>query len=1094
MSKVETVKKIPVLRLYLFGAPSATVSDRSLDLPRRQTRALLYRLGLHLEPVPRDHLCLLLWPELSDPKARQNLARVLHLLRRQLPDPALLWVDQQSVQLNPHLVWSDVHCFLEECSDDSSLEAAVGRVRGPLLDGFSLSDSGEFNLWLDQERRHCERLYRQALIRLIDRKSASGDRPSAIEYARHYLTVDELDEGIHRRLIHLYAAEGDRTAAIRQYQSCTAILARELGVDPLPETRAAYRMAIADPGLFPRQPASSPGWTTLPGPDLPLIGRDPLLAQMRVALRRAHEGEGQLLLLSGEAGIGKSRLLQEFVAQLNGQGLALVGHALPGEGSLPYQPLIQGLRQGLQQMGTMPRLDSVWLAELSLLLPELRSIFPDLPPPLPAGSNGAQTRLYEALLRLTLAMIPTDRPLVLCMDDLHWSDSATLDWLAFLGRRLRGQRLLIVGAYRSEEAASVAELRHQLQRLRLLTEHHLAELDLADVVTLIRHFDPDLPAIELLASRLHRTTGGHTFFLLETLRTLRDKGYPVQDGNWAELPVADTVQEMVKRRLDRLSPMARQVLDVAAILGLSFGFDELHTASGRSLPETLDALHGLAGRFLLREGADGYHFHHDIIRVVVLQNLPAWRAELLHRRAAETLETLHGQNLDPRSRQIAAHYEAAARPEQAILYYRRAAEVALLISAYEEAAILFAHTVDLLHTLPEAPARDQQELELLFRLGPVLLAHRGFSGPGVHDTYERAWTLAQQVGEQERLFPTLWGIWSYYNTGGQLPKAFEVSKRLLDLATAEENLDHLLEAHRARGSTFFHAGELILCRHHYEQVVALYQYHLHHTHADQYGMDPAILARAMLSVVIWFLGYPDQALQQVMRAMEDASASPHLFSRAYASIFAAWVHQLRREPEAAQRYAEEAIALSRQNHFHQLSAMATVLNGWACTAQGRIQEGIAQVESGLERWRATGSGICFPAWLSILAEAYGKIEDFERAHLLLAEAMAEMEQRGERREEADLYRLQGELLWQESADSVAAEASYQQALTVARRQQAKSLELRATISLARLWRSQGKADQARLLLDDVYRWFTEGFDTPDLQKASELLEELATND
>jgi predicted ATPase len=226
-----------------------------------------------------------------------------------------------------------------------------------------------------------------------------------------------------------------------------------------------------------------------------------------------------------------------------------------------------------------------------------------------------------------------------------------------------------------------------------------------------------------------------------------------------------------------------------------------------------------------------------------------------------------------------------------------------------------------------------------------------------------------------------------------------------------------------------------------------------------------------------------------MRAVEDADASTYLFARTYTALFAAWVHQLRREPEAAQRYAEEAMALSRQNHFHQLLGMATVLNGWAWTAQDRIQEGIAQIEAGLERWRAAGSGICFPAWLSILAEAYGKLGDFERAHPLLAEAMAEMEQRGERREESDLYRIQGDLLWQESADSAAVEASYQQALTVARRQQAKSLELRAALRLARLWRTQGQEKQVRLLLAEIYAWFTEGFDTADLREAREILEE-----
>jgi DNA-binding SARP family transcriptional activator len=395
------------LWVSLLGPPNLEWAGAPLPIARRQVRALLYRLAAESQPVPREHLCFLFWPDTPESSARRNLTGLLSHLRRTLPTSEMLVTEKEQVWLDFHYVWSDVEVFQrlfaieERFGRIEALEQAVGLYRGPFLDGFSLPDSSEFEMWCTAERQTWERLYLEALASLIEEQAAKGEYAAAIAFAQRYLATDDLAEEIHRRLIELYAISGDRSAALRQYEQCLTILERELGVDPLPETQSAYRAVLDGSPSAGTAPAAQPTWTTLPGLDVPLIGRDDALGRLARAFARARAGRGGVVLISGEAGIGKSRLMQEFATRQQGQALVLAGGGYADAQTIPYQPVVEALRPALGIQPMSPNVQPAWLAEASRLMPGLRDLYPSLPAPLPGGPEQARARLFEALCQLT---------------------------------------------------------------------------------------------------------------------------------------------------------------------------------------------------------------------------------------------------------------------------------------------------------------------------------------------------------------------------------------------------------------------------------------------------------------------------------------------------------------------------------------------------------------------------------------------------------------------------------------------------------------------------------------------------------------------
>ncbi len=768
-----------------------------MTIPRRQVRGLLYYLAAQPEASPRERLCFLFWPDMADSSARRNLTHLLTHLRGALPDRALLLASPDWVGLDPHRISCDVASFRSLAREGGGIEAhrqAVALYRGPFLAGFSLPGTPEFDYWALQRQREYERVYLGVLSALIEEHASRQEYYAAIDRALEYLSTDELAEDIHRRLIALYAARGNRSAALHQFERCTAVLERELGVSPLPETRAIYESALRERPVPAAPAARALAWATLPGLDVPLVGRDGAWRELRAALSDAQAGRSRVLLISGEPGIGKSRLMEEFATRSADGALVLAAAARSQELPLPYHPAVKVFRS-LPSWEPLTAVEPLWLAEAARLLPELHDLCPRLPPPVPMEPDEARARLLEALCRLTLALTAAHRPLLLCLDDLHWADSATLDWLLCLitrtgGRRIQersagvgpgaGHGILVIGTYRTAEGGTLQDLRHNLVRLRMMSELRLRGLTADAILGIVHHLTGPRRGAGTLAARLHRATGGNPFFVLEAIRVLLEAGELPEDlATLDEVPLPDTVREAVAARLRQLDPRARQVLEAGAVLGPSFGFDLVRHTAGRGELETIDALDEAVAHQLLVEDPPDYRFRHALIRQTVETGLGPVRRHLLHRRAAQALE-----QVDPQATTaIARHFDRAGEAEKALDYYRRAARQGSELFAWRQAEAIHSRMLELLEQLDPRHTRT----DLLTLRGEILTdrAHMRFLQGRLEERDADLATLAalaEMTGDQELGLQALVHRVRYLNLDARYEEALTVAEGGLKLA------------------------------------------------------------------------------------------------------------------------------------------------------------------------------------------------------------------------------------------------------------------------------------------------------------------------
>ena len=561
------------------------------------------------------------------------------------------------------------------------------------------------------------------------------------------------------------------------------------------------------------------------------------------------------------------------------------------------------------------------------------------------------------------------------------------------------------------------------------------------------------------------------------------------------LAIPTTLHDSLMARLDRLAD-AKAVAQLGATLGRAFSYELLQAVSSLDEARLQQALARLVeAELLYQQGLPPqamYLFKHALIQDVAYQSLLKRTRQQYHQQIAHVLETQLPETAETQPELLAHHYTEAGLTDEAITYWQRAGARALEHSAHVETISHLSRGLALLKILPETPARLQQELSLYITLGPALIATRGQAAPEVEHTYVRARELCRQVGDTPQLFPALWGLSRFYLVRPDLKTAREIGEQLLCLAQCAEDPALRLETHRTLGTTFLELGAFAPARVHLEEGIALYDRQQYRAHTFLYARDPGVVCLSYAAQVMWLLGYPDQARQRLDDALRLAEQLSHPFSVASVLFYAAILHQLCREVRAAQERTEALLTLAAEHEFAQRIANALIIHGWALVKQGRGNEGMAEMRQGLTAYAATGAELTRPYFLGLLGEGYGVLGQAAEGLRLLAEALATVNQHGERFYEAELYRLKGELLLTGSVEPHAeALACYHQALAIARDQRAKSLELRAALSLSRLWQRQGKRANARQLLAKICDWFTEGFDTADLQEAAVLLEELS---
>jgi predicted ATPase len=570
----------------------------------------------------------------------------------------------------------------------------------------------------------------------------------------------------------------------------------------------------------------------------------------------------------------------------------------------------------------------------------------------------------------------------------------------------------------------------------------------------------------------------------------------------AELTLPGTVQAVLAARIDRLAEREKHLLQTAAVIGKEFTEPVLRRVGEVSETDLAAALAKLIGAEFIYERALypelEYTFKHALTQEVAYNSLLVERRQALHERTAETVQALFAQRLEEHLSELAHHYSHSRNTEKAIEYSKLAADRAVKGSANAEAISHLTTALKLLETLPDTPERAQQELTLQVSLGAPLMATKGWAAPELGKAYARARDLCREIGDPAELFPVLWGLRAFHLVRAEHKRARELAEQLFNLAERVGDPGLLLEAHTAFGVASFHLGEPAVAREHWNKSITLYDLERHRSHAFVYGQDPGVFSMAYAAVTLWQLGYPDQALKRSEEALALARKLAHPFSLAFALILAAWLHEYRREWSIAAEHAKAIAALSAEQGFTEWLLVGRArlerlefFRRRALVEEARTEEGIAQMRDALAAMWSTGRQLDRPYQLATLAAAYGEAERTDEALVLVGEALAAVETSGERIAEAEIYRIKGELLL-DSKRSSEAETCFRHAIDIASRQSAKSLELRAVTSLSRLLQKQGKKEEARQMLAEIYGWFTEGFDTADLKDAKALLEELST--
>lgn len=1177
------------LSLSLLGPFQATLDGNPItDFKSNKVRALLAHLAVEAErPHVREELAGLLWPDWPNREATNNLRYALSDLRQAIGDqralPPFLLITRDAIQFNQASDCAlDVRTFTDMATltrGDSSLanrlEQAVALYRGDFLAGFSLADSPAFEQWVLVTRQRLARLMLGALRWLANHSEQCGDYQRAETWARRQLVLEPWDEAAHRQLMRALALDGRRSAALAQYESCRRALAEELDVEPEEETRrlaeqiraGKLRPVTSSPVGLAEAAVQLPSFLAEEGPAVErgvFVAREQELAQLNGWLDQALAGRGRVAFVTGEAGSGKTALLQEFARrslEAHGELAAASGtcSAYTGVGDpyLPWREILELLTGNVEARWAAGAMESEHARRLWRVLPPAAQALieegPDLigtfvphaallerarigmsgrtdwlgrleefagrSPASHAMPTSLQSDLFEQVVRV-LRRLARHAPLVLIVDDLQWADLGSINLFFHAGRQLAGSRILIIGAYRAEEVAigrggerhPLEPVVHELQRVFGESIVDLDRVEGRAFVDALLSSEPNRlgPSFREL---LYRQTGGHPLFTVELLRGLQEQGGLTRDaqGRWVEGEALDwerlpaRVEAVVAERVGRLAPALRATLRTASIEGEQFTAEVVARVQGKdehellgSLSRELDRKHRLvrADRITRTDErwVSRYSFRHILIQRYLYSSMDEVERVHLHERVGTALEALLGSQEEALSDtdaavQLALHFRKAHNTEKAIFYLLQAGRRAARLSAFQEGIAHLNQGLELLVTLPASVERDGQELDLQLALGMALEGGKGIPAPEAVKAYSRARELSQRVGSAVTRCRVLGELSIYYYVVADPRNALALGQEALRAAAEASDPLFIALGHWYLGIACFALGDNAAARIHLGETIAYYQPEAHHwPFVAARGTDAGTGAMAYDACCLWCLGYPEQALQRSREALALARQFAHAFSLADVLCYGGCLfNAMVGDSCAVHEHADELIWVARDVPPWWGSGMA--YRGAALVLQGRHEEGVAQLRQAMAELQAVGVRCDLIGNLLFLVRGLMGIGRLEEAATTLAEAMAAIEETDERRWEAEAWRLRGELA-QAQGDPLAAEAHLHQAIQIARRQQAKSWELRATLSLCRLWRSHGKIGEAHDMLAEIYGWFTEGFDTPDLVEAKVLLAEL----
>jgi len=828
----------------------------------------------------------------------------------------------------------------------------------------------------------------------------------------------------------------------------------------------------------------------------PLVGRSSELRLLLDRWEKVKEGDGQVILLSGIPGVGKSRLLHELKSHIEKEPHFLLHHQCsPYHSQSAFHPVIEQIEQAAHLIAREADADKI--AKLQAYLP--RSTSSSIEPLLLiANLLSIPTENHRELSELTpqqiknrtistlvdiLLAFSLQHPTLCIFEDAHWLDPSTLELLELIISRIGHARVLLIVSCRPE-------FRPTWLAHANVSIHSLTRLSQAEVKTMIRDLLRGGRIPQELVDQIIEKADGVPLFIEELTNSTLSA--PLQEtlGHTEQpalLRVPETLSDALMERLDRVAP-SRRVAQIAAVIGREFSHDLLSAAARIDEEDMRSALSGLErADIIYRVGISPFvrfSFKHVLLRDVIYDSLLKSKRQQIHADIATILEHDFPKLVENQPEVLAFHYQEAGNHQMAIRYWFESGQRALAHSANIEAIANLRKALQLLNALPETPGRIKQEIDIQLALGIPLIAVRGYAAAETREAFSRALTLCLRLGNIPEYFQALFGVWGNCWMRGKNDEALHMADEFLSRSRALSDPVLLKVAHRVMGSTLLTVGDFQSSANHFEETIRLSTGKEERPLYNLYMVGPRAASLLLLSWDLWFLGHPDQALSRVSEALALGQDLGHPYTVAFAHYMTSVVHLLRGDAARALESAERSFEMSQEQRFSLYAILSRISRGKAIGELGRLEEARTEIELGIDEARRSGVGFMLPMMDSWLAEVHAKTGENERALAIVERALTDIGDVTGRSWEAELHRQRAQiLLTLYPSKVIEAESHLKKSIEVARGQSAKSLELRAATNLAELWRAQGRPDEARALLEPICRWFNEGAETADLKRA-----------
>ena len=1051
------------LEVRLLGVVEFILDGRRLRaFNSLRLQRFLALIALRRGPQQRSQLAFELWPDSDERQARTNLRKLLHDFRHSLPDiDEFVEIENETVRWIPTGP-SEVDVLrFHDAMAAGNLELAARLYSGDLLPAC-------YDDWVLDERAKLRSEAYGALMRLTEEAAEHDDHKAMIRHTQRILDLESTDEAAVRFQMEAHLALGDRAAALRSYHRYAEVLEHDLAVAPSEAIEAIYQELRS--GIPNRDEVQGKDLASVA--ESPFVGRDLEWKQLNEAWNAAREGRAHLLLVTGEPGIGKSRLALELGRRVRAEGHVVASaRAYEAAGRLPWGPVVDLLRSDALR-SHIDTLDMVWRAELARLLPELLCTSQPSGPS-QSGDLTQRHRLFDAVSR---AIVVGDRPRLLIIDDLQWCDAETIELIGFVIRSRKKSPVLVVGTVRSEEVPKhhpLVGLVDALSHDQAMTTVPLDRLDESTTATLAARLRAEDTIDPKLKARLWSETEGNPLFVIEAIRA----GI---SGDGSQAVLTPTMRTVLRARLSQLTDGARRVANVAAVIGRPFSVGLMVSATGIDEHQLVDHIDELWRRRIIRDQGSTYDFSHDKLRAVALEMISPARRRQHHKAVAEAIAIEFRNDIDAASPQLAAHYDQAGIVESAIDAYRGAGARAVVVSALDEAVAMFRRALSLLAELPTSPDRDALELDIRIALGSPLVALEGYGSKGAHQLYERALSLCRKLCRPVDS-PILRGLGLARLQGCRFDDCDELARALLD----DESHDPIArtEGRYLLGVSAFWRGDLVEARYYLGGAIEAYDVSHRNEHLALYAQDPKAVCLVRLALVELWAGDAGRADRTARSALEIAVDLDHLMTLGYVITYAAILADESEDLIRLTELLDAADLLWKRLSERYLIVVLKALRGWLDVCDGSAG-GIEKIVRSVAASRAAGETLHLTYTLLLLARARGMTGEFHLGRAATREALSWLHKCNQRYLEAELWRVDGELAYR-SGETEAAAASLRNAVEIAAAQGAGWLELRALHSFVSRFPDQTACER----LGDLVETIPSGHNLPAFRAATGLLRE-----